>query len=144
MKRKLAGLFSWALTLSSVLFPSQSYAIAVADRLKETDNSVKKERKEIRWTKSLSKSYAKALISAQYETWGESEFRALKKLWGKESAWDHTADNPKSSAFGIPQLLGMAPGTPAPEQIARGLAYIQHRYGKPSVAWAHWRKNGWY
>jgi hypothetical protein len=100
--------------------------------------------KEIRWTKSLSKSYAKALISAQYETWGASEFRALAKLWGKESAWDHTADNPKSSAYGIPQLLKLKPGTPAPEQIARGLAYIQHRYGKPSVAWAHWRKHKWY
>ena len=143
MKNKLAALFSWALTLSSVLFPSQSYAIAVADRHKDTDN-LKNERKEIRWTKSLSKSYARAVISAQYETWGASEFRALKKLWGKESAWDHTADNPKSSAFGIPQLLKMKPDTPAPEQIARGLAYIQHRYGKPSVAWAHWRKHGWY
>ena len=143
MKNKLAALFSWALTLSSVVFPSQSYAIAVADRHKDTDN-LKNERKEIRWTKSLSKSYAKAVISAQYENWGASEFRALKKLWGKESAWDHTADNPKSSAFGIPQLLKMKPDTPAPEQIARGLAYIQHRYGKPSVAWAHWRKHGWY
>ena len=144
MKNKLAALFSWALTLSSALFPSQSYAIAVADRLSEKDESVKKHRKEILWTKSLSKSYAKALISAQYETWGASEFRALKKLWGKESAWDHTADNPKSTAFGIPQILGMKPNTPAPEQIARGLEYIQHRYGKPSIAWAHWRKHGWY
>jgi hypothetical protein len=143
MKTKLAALFSWALTLSSVLFPTQSYAIAVADRHKNEDN-LKNERKEIRWTKSLSKSYAKALISAQYENWGASEFRALKKLWGKESAWDHTADNPKSTAFGIPQILGMKPNTPAPEQIARGLEYIQHRYGKPSVAWAHWRKHGWY
>jgi len=144
MKRKLAGLFSWALTLSSVLFPSQSYAIAVADRLKNKDDNKLTMNKEIRWTKSLSKSYAKALITAQYETWGASEFRALAKLWGKESAWDHTADNPKSSAYGIPQLLKLKPGTPAPEQIARGLAYIQHRYGKPSVAWAHWRKHKWY
>jgi hypothetical protein len=144
MKTKLAALFSWALTLSSALFPSQSYAIAVADRLSEKDESVKKLRKEIRWTKSLSKSYAKAVISAQYETWGRAEYKALLKLWGKESAWDHTADNPKSTAYGIPQLLGLAVGTPAPEQIARGLAYIQHRYGKPSVAWAHWRKHGWY
>jgi hypothetical protein len=142
MKTKLAALVSWLLALSSAVFPSQSYAIAVADRLSDKDQSIKK--KEIRWTKSLSKSYAKALISAQYETWGHSEYKALLKLWGKESAWDHTADNPKSSAFGIPQLLGLSPTTPAPEQIARGLAYIQHRYGKPSVAWAHWRKHGWY
>ena len=144
MKNKLAALFSWALTLSSALFPSQSYAIAVADRLQHKDDSKSLTKKEIRWTKSLSKSYAKALISAQYEMWGHSEYKALLKLWGKESAWDHTADNPKSSAFGIPQILGMKPSTPAPEQIARGLAYIESRYGKPSVAWAHWRKHGWY
>ena len=144
MKTKLAKLFSWALTLSYSLYPSQSYAVAVADRLQDKTEPTKQERKVIRWTKSLSKSYAKALITAQYETWGASEFRALAKLWGKESAWDHTADNPKSSAYGIPQILGLRPGTPAPEQIARGLAYIEHRYGKPSVAWAHWRKHGWY
>jgi hypothetical protein len=105
---------------------------------------VKNVQKEIRWTKSLSKYYAKILISAQYEEWDKSEYKALLKLWGKESAWDHTADNPKSSAFGIPQLLNMKPTTPAPEQIARGLAYIKHRYDKPSVAWAHWRKHNWY
>jgi hypothetical protein len=144
MKTKLAALFSWALTLSSAVFPSQSYAVAVADRLQNKDDNKLTVKKEIRWTKSLSKSYAKALIAAQYETWGASEFKALLKLWGKESAWDHTADNPKSTAFGIPQLLKMKPNTPAPEQIARGLAYIHHRYGKPSVAWAHWRKHKWY
>jgi hypothetical protein len=144
MKHRLATLFSWALTLSSAIFPSQSYAVAVADRMAKDENPTKNEQKEIRWTKSLSKSYAKALISAQYENWSNSEYKALLKLWGKESNWDHTADNPKSSAFGIPQLMGLKPSTPAPEQIARGLAYIQHRYEKPSIAWAHWRKYGWY
>jgi hypothetical protein len=49
-------------------------------------------------------------MSAQYEQWDtKSEFRALAKLWGKESAWDHTAANPKSSAYGIPQLLKLKP-----------------------------------
>jgi hypothetical protein len=141
MKKHLAMLLSWLLAVSSWIFPGQSWSLTAK---KDTDESANKHRSEIRWTKSLSKYYAKALISAQYEEWGESEFRALKKLWGKESAWDHTADNPKSTAYGIPQLLGLAPNTPAPEQIARGLAYIQHRYGKPSIAWAHWRKHGWY
>ena len=141
MRNKLAMLLSWLLAFSSAVFPVQSWALkAKKDNYEPTRNH----QSEIRWTKSLSKYYAKALISAQYEEWGESEFRALKKLWGKESAWDHTADNPKSTAYGIPQLLGLAPNTPAPEQIARGLAYIQHRYGKPSVAWAHWRKHKWY
>lgn len=141
MKNKFAALLSWLLAFSSAVFPNQSWGMQPETDEKEP---MKEHRSEIRWTKSLSKYYAKALISAQYETWGHSEFRALKKLWGKESAWDHTADNPKSTAFGIPQILGMKPTTPAPEQIARGLAYIEHRYGKPSVAWAHWRKHGWY
>lgn len=144
MKHKLATLFSWALTLSSTIFPSQSYATTTANKIANSQNPTKKEQKEIRWTKSLSKSYAKALISAQYENWSKAEYKALLKLWSKESNWDHTADNPKSSAFGIPQLMGLKPSTPAPEQIARGLAYIQHRYEKPSIAWAHWRKYGWY
>jgi hypothetical protein len=117
----------------------------VVEDLMDNNESPKNVQKEIRWTKSLSKYYAKALMAAQYEQWDtKSEFRALAKLWGKESAWDHTADNPKSTAYGIPQLLGLKPNTPAPEQIARGLAYIEHRYGKPSIAWAHWRKHGWY
>ena len=142
MKTKLAMLVSWLYAVSSGIFPSPSQAMSLAEKMKEQDSTTNKQRKEIRWTKSLSKSYAKALMQAQYEYWGESEYKALVKLWSKESAWDHTADNPKSSAFGIPQLLGLAPDTPAPEQIARGLAYIEHRYGKPSVAWAHWRKHG--
>jgi hypothetical protein len=79
-----------------------------------------------------------------YPEWNLSEHRALMKLWGKESACNPAADNPNSSAFGIPQLLNLDPSTPAPLQIERGLAYIQHRYEKPSVAWSHWRSNGWY
>ena len=141
MKKLYVVLFSWLLTIPSIVFPNLSWGITAKIDNKEP---VKNVQKEIRWTKSLSKYYAKVLISSQYEEWDKSEYKALLKLWGKESAWDHTADNPKSSAFGIPQLLNMKPTTPAPEQIARGLAYIKHRYDKPSVAWAHWRKHNWY
>jgi len=141
MKKLYVVLFSWLLTIPSIVFPNLSWGITAKIDDKEPMKNVQK---EIRWTKSLSKYYAKVLISSQYEEWDKSEYKALLKLWGKESAWDHTADNPKSSAFGIPQLLNMKPTTPAPEQIARGLAYIKHRYDKPSVAWAHWRKHNWY
>jgi resuscitation-promoting factor RpfB len=141
MKKLYAILLSWLLTVPSVIFPSLSWGIHTKE---ETNKETNKVRKETKWTKSLSKYYAKALISAQYEEWDRSEYKALLKLWGKESAWNHTAANPKSSAYGIPQLLKMKPGTPAPVQIARGLAYIKHRYDKPSIAWAHWRKHNWY
>lgn len=96
------------------------------------------------WTPYMSKTYARGFIAMEYPTWGRAEWRALLKLWGKESAWSHTADNPDSSAYGIAQVLHTKPGTPAPLQIERGLEYIHHRYNKPSIAWAHWRKHGWY
>ena len=142
MKARLAAVISWLMTVSYTIFPSHA-AKEVKELLYREDQP--NVQKEIKWTKSLSQYYAKSLMAAQYEQWDTiSEFRALAKLWGKESAWNHTADNPTSTAYGIPQLLGLKPGTPAPVQIARGLAYIEHRYGKPSVAWAHWRKHGWY
>jgi hypothetical protein len=99
---------------------------------------------EFHWTPRALKLYAKQFMKMAYPEWNLSEHHALMKLWGKESAWNHKAQNPTSSAFGIPQLLNLDPSTPAPQQIERGLAYIQHRYDKPSVAWSHWRSNGWY
>ena len=96
------------------------------------------------WNKHMSKTYAYGLIKLDYPKWGRGEWIALTKLWGKESAWNHEAQNPHSSAYGIAQVLNTKPGTPAPLQIERGLSYIEHRYDKPSIAWAHWRKHGWY
>ena len=105
----------------------------------------KKEVKRIHvWNKFTLQTYAKAYIKETYPSWGRGEWSALSKLWGKESAWDHTAKNPHSSAFGVAQVLKTDPETPAPRQVAKGLEYIVHRYDLPSVAWAHWRKHGWY
>ena len=96
------------------------------------------------WNKFTLKAYTKAYIKETYPKWGRAEWSALGKLWGKESAWNHLADNPHSSAFGVAQVLNTDPDTPAPLQVAKGLEYIVHRYDLPSVAWAHWRKHGWY
>jgi hypothetical protein len=96
------------------------------------------------WTPYMSKIYARGFMTEEYPSWGRAEWRSLLKLWGKESAWEHTADNPGSSAYGIAQVLNTKHGTPAPLQIEKGLEYIAHRYGKPSVAWSHWRKHKWY
>jgi hypothetical protein len=137
MKKVFALVISWSLTFWSLLLPnSPAYALAMADKVKcENPDAV--------WTKKLSKAYAKLLVEDRFQ-WNTSEYRALLKLWGKESAWNHYADNPDSSAYGIAQVLNTKPGTPAPRQIERGLEYIEHRYKKPSIAWAHWRNNGWY
>ena len=139
MKRILAGYFSWLLAfLSTPFLPSPAHAAAVAVQIEANciDKSL--------WTPNMAKAYAQALIKWEYPHWNRSEWRALAKLWGKESGWRHEAANPKSSAYGIAQVLKTKPGTPAPRQIERGLVYIEHRYNKPSKAWAHWRAKGWY
>ena len=37
--------------------------------------------------------------------WGDDQFACLDKLWTKESNWRVDADNPNSTAYGIPQAL---------------------------------------
>jgi len=139
MKRLLAGSLSWLLALLSAPFlPSPAMAAAVAVQLQ--DNCINTSL----WTPAMAKAYAKALMKWEYPHWNKSEWRALAKLWGKESGWRQHADNPDSTAYGIAQILNTKPHTPAPLQVERGLAYIQHRYEKPSKAWAHWRAKGWY
>jgi hypothetical protein len=49
-------------------------------------------------------------------------------LWTRESRFDHLADNPRSSAYGIAQLLGERSSQPE-LQILRGVRYIEHRFG---------------
>ena len=100
------------------------------------------------WTSRLAKSYAK--VRAADYGWNLTEWKALNKLWTAESNWRHDAFNKSAdihtnkNAGGIPQILGLDPKAPAPLQIERGLAYIEYRYGRPSIAWAHHRKHGWY
>jgi hypothetical protein len=87
------------------------------------------------------KQYAKDQF-AEYN-WSDDQFACLGKLWGKESGWNHLADNPHSTAFGIAQMLG-EDSLLVSVQIDRGLRYVQHRYGKPCVAWEFWQRNNWY
>lgn len=84
--------------------------------------------------------------------WGATQFSCLDSLWTKESGWSHTADNPSSSAFGIPQALpGSKMATAGPDwrtnpvtQVRWGLGYIAASYGTPCAAWAHSQSNNWY
>lgn len=73
-----------------------------------------------------------------------------------ESGGRVDAKNPKSSAFGIGQMiianrkaygqrLGFDPNTTNPQQqIAMMMEYIKDRYGTPEAAAAFKRKHGWY
>jgi hypothetical protein len=84
--------------------------------------------------------------------YGSDQFSCLDSLYTGESGWDVHADNPSSSAYGIPQAL---PGSKmssagsdwadnAATQIRWGLGYIQGRYGSPCSAWSFKQGNGWY
>ncbi len=93
-----------------------------------------------------------ARVLAARRGWGQTQFSCLDSLWSKESQWRTTADNPTSSAYGIPQALpGKRMATVGPDwrtnpltQITWGLRYIESAYGTPCAAWAHSRATNWY
>ncbi|KQS71568.1 hypothetical protein ASG41_19890 [Modestobacter sp. Leaf380] len=80
-----------------------------------------------------------------------SQFSCLENLWGKESGWNPDAQNPTSTAYGIPQFLnstwagtGIAKTDNGFRQIDAGLIYIENRYGSPCGAWSHSQAVNWY
>jgi hypothetical protein len=81
----------------------------------------------------------------------QGQFSCLQNLWGKESGWNPNAQNPGSTAYGIPQFLdstwagtGIGKTSNGYRQIDAGLIYIDSRYGSPCGAWAHSRALNWY
>ncbi|CAB4159712.1 hypothetical protein UFOVP720_11 [uncultured Caudovirales phage] len=71
------------------------------------------------------------------------QYRCLELLWNKESNWNPRADNPKSTAYGIPQLLKLKAKDPY-IQMDLGLKYIKHRHLTPCKALAFHRMTGHY
>ena len=75
--------------------------------------------------------------------WDKVERACIRKIFMKESRFDHLAKNQQgSSAYGIAQMLGEKSKDPA-VQILRAYRYIVHRYDTPCKAWKHHDK-GWY
>ena len=78
------------------------------------------------------------------------QFPCLDSLYVSESNWRVDADNPTSSAYGIPQALTSMHDLPADyytsaeAQIRWGLEYIQDSYGSPCSAWEFKQANNWY
>jgi len=88
---------------------------------------------------------------AEANGWVGQQWICLLHLWDKESQWNHQAQNPYSTAYGIPQFLDSTwAGTGYPKtadpatQIQAGMTYIQNRYGTPCNAWQHSIDNNWY
>ena len=82
-------------------------------------------------------------LYAHMKLGSDKQYRCLVDLWTIESHWNPRADNPKSSAYGIPQLLNMKSTNPY-VQIDKGLLYIAKRHGLPCKALAYHSKKGHY
>ena len=111
------------------------------------------------WTSSWTKdpNGARTYSQKQFPRYGwsvSSQYSCLNSLWTNESGWLWNADNPNSSAYGIPQAL---PGdkmathgtnwlTDGLTQVQWGLWYIDDRYSTPCGAWNAWnsRSPHWY
>jgi hypothetical protein len=103
-------------------------------------------------TEDLSESDPRDVARALLPEFGFSsdQFSCLDALYVSESNWRIEADNPISSAYGIPQALTSMHDLPADyytsaeAQIRWGLGYIQDAYGSPCSAWSFKQSNGWY
>lgn len=85
--------------------------------------------------------------------WGSpAELSCIDEIFIHESNWHWNADNPYSSAWGIPQAV---PGSKMASagadwhdnpvtQIKWGYGYIAERYGTPCGAWSFWQSHHWY
>ena len=105
-------------------------------------------------TQDLSSADPRTLAKALLPQYGisSSEFGCLDNIWSQESGWNVHADNPSSSAYGIPQALpGSKMSSAGPDwadnpetQIRWGLGYIKSRYGSACAAWSFKQGAGWY
>jgi hypothetical protein len=120
--------------VTALLLPVATPAVAQAPRMSQ-------QALEMNLALQNPKQYAVKAIKAY--GWDKPQFVCLSQLWGKESSWNYKADNPKSTAFGIAQVLGEKNKHPM-LQINNGLRYIKHRYGKPCAAWQYWKRHFWY
>lgn len=88
--------------------------------------------------------YARSMVS-------ETEYVALHELIDLESKWDSEAQNPKSTAYGLGQLLdktwvlvGVEKSADYRIQLIASQKYVMMRYGSWVKALEHHKQYGWY
>jgi hypothetical protein len=137
----------------------QSASRSTADRRQQVDSlkaAALADDKGVAVTKTedLTQADPRTLAKALMPLYGLStaQFSCVDNIWIHESGWNVHADNPYSSAYGIPQALPgskMASAGPdwqnnAETQIRWGLNYIAQRYGSACAAWSFKQAHGWY
>ncbi|GEP38021.1 hypothetical protein NPS01_16840 [Nocardioides psychrotolerans] len=146
-------------SLSEESLEQRSAEVSRSDRRRELDPAkqaalLQSEGTTLTRTEDLSDNDPRDIGRALLAEFGFSsdQFGCLDSLWTRESGWNVYADNPSSSAYGIPQSLpgskmasaGADWATNPVTQIQWGLGYIDDRYGSPCGAWAHSESVGWY
>lgn len=153
LTRRGRAVFAVLIALPLLIHPiTQSSAVAPVKPVKKIT---------FLWTADTAQAHAKSRM-VDYG-WSTKQFTCLRDLWTKESNWRHKAQNKypviqvrdgkrvRLYAGGIPQILGLDPKMPVPQQIRAGLTYIESRYGSPCAAWSFWKRKaghdlhgGWY
>jgi hypothetical protein len=136
-KRARLGLLTLIVGLLWVFIPERTphLHLPVVPEMKARTKATMEEKRE---NKALAISYAKAL------GYSNENIDCLLTLWTRESRFDHLADNPRSSAYGIAQLLRERSSDPS-IQILHGIRYLSHRYGGSACrAKNHSDRRGWY
>jgi hypothetical protein len=123
------------LVLAWILIPEEKLPLASKPaQIIARDKATMEEKRENR---RIIYQYSKALGYTQREG------KCLITLWTRESRFDHLADNPRSSAYGIAQLLREKSSEPE-IQVLHGIRYINKRYDNACRALAFHNRRGWY
>jgi len=137
-KRARSGLALTALlALALVLIPERTGQVPFPHTpvMKARTKATMEEKRE---NKTLTISYLRAL------GYNAEQRQCAITLWTGESRFDHLADNKRSSAYGIAQLLGERSAEPE-LQILHAVRYVEHRYsGSFCRALQHSDRRGWY
>jgi len=141
-KRARIGLLTLIVGLLLVFIPEQTIHHPL--EIPQMQARTKATMEEKRENKALAVSYLKAL------GYNEQQRECALTLWTRESRFDHLArprnasGKPRSSAFGIAQLLGERSGEPE-LQILHAIRYVEHRYGGSFCSsLRHSDRKGWY
>ena len=138
--RKSVGVISIGIVFASMT------SLSISDKIKQTVKDeipvISKRTKATPQEKKENKRIAKEFAWAGYG-WKDKQWSCISKLFTAESRFDQFADNPKSTAYGIGQVLGEKSSIPE-IQILRAYKYIEHRYSTPCQAWSFHTKRNYY
>ena len=124
--RQIIGVGVSAVFVTSNLTPAQA----------QIHHQVRQEVKARQVIQMTPKQYALDII--RKKGWGLSGYKCLINIGESESHWNPKAKNPRSTAFGIGQLLTETSHDPA-TQVRNFIHYLEYRYPSKNPACTGWR-----